>query len=157
MYKTNLLFTLLIVFISLVAYPGRLSADDWPQWRGPTRDDVWKEAGMIDKFAGSQIPIRWRTAIGSGYSGPTVVQGRVYVTDRQVEPVVVERVHCFDWQSGHNLWTFTYECPYKNIGYTAGPRASVSIADGRVYALGAMGHLHCLDAVSHCKPINYRK
>ena len=41
-----------------------------------------------------------------------------------------------------------YDCPYKNIGYTAGPRASVSIDDDRVYALGTMGHLHCLDAAS---------
>ena len=44
------------------------------------------------------------------------------------------------------LWTFSYDCPYKSVGYTAGPRACVSIDDGRVYALGTMGHLHCLDA-----------
>ena len=109
MCRTNIFFPLLSILISLVASSGRLSADDWPQWRGPTRDDVWKEAGIIDKFANPQIPLRWRTTIGSGYSGPTVAEGRVYVADRQVEPVEVERVHCFEWQTGHNLWTFSYD------------------------------------------------
>jgi hypothetical protein len=49
----------------------------------------------------------------------------VYVTDRLTEPRDVERVHCFDWQSGRRLWTFTYDCPYRSVGYTAGPRADL--------------------------------
>ena len=77
-----------------------LLADDWPQWRGPTRDGIWRETGLVDNFAGPQLAIRWREPIGSGYSGPTVADGRVYVTDRQVEPQQVERVHCLDWQTG---------------------------------------------------------
>jgi outer membrane protein assembly factor BamB len=148
MYRPYLLLFSLSVCLFLSNFPLRLSADDWPQWRGPTRDGVWKETGLIDKFAGPQIPIRWRAPIGSGYNGPTVAGGRVFVTDRQTEPAEVERVHCFDEQTGRNLWTFSYDCPYKNIGYTAGPRASASIDDGRVYTLGAMGHLLCLDAAS---------
>ncbi len=123
-------------------------ADDWPQWRGPTRDDVWRETGLIKAFSSRQIPLRWKAPIGSGYSGPTVAEGRVYVTDRQTEPREVERVHCFAWETGKSLWTFAYDCPYKAIGYTAGPRASVSVDDHRIYALGAMGHLHCLDAAT---------
>jgi len=57
-------------------------ANDWPQWRGPNRDGVWKETGLLDKFPDAQIKLRWRTPISSGYSGPTVAGGRVYVTDR---------------------------------------------------------------------------
>ena len=52
-----------------------------------------------------------------------------------------------DMETGKELWKLTYDCVYKGIGYQAGPRASVSIEDGRAYALGAMGHFHCLDAV----------
>ena len=51
-------------------------ADDWPQWRGLNRDGVWHESGLIEKFAGEQIPIKWQAEIGSGYSGPTVAKGR---------------------------------------------------------------------------------
>ncbi|HJN10306.1 MAG: PQQ-binding-like beta-propeller repeat protein [Pirellulaceae bacterium] len=120
-------------------------ADDWPQWRGADRDGVWRETGLVDRFEFEQIEIRWRQPIGPGYSGPTVADGRVFVTDRQAQPEQVERVHCFDWKLGSKLWTFSYPCEY-TINYEAGPRASVTVEDNRAFVLGAMGHLHCLDA-----------
>ena len=121
-------------------------ADDWPQWRGPQRDGQWRETGIVTRFQSDQLPLRWRVPVGSGYSGPTVAKGRVYVTDRLLNPQR-ERVLCFDMETGKELWKLTYDCPYKGIGYQAGPRASVSIENGRAYALGAMGDFHCLDAV----------
>jgi outer membrane protein assembly factor BamB len=138
----------LIGSIFLVATNVPSAADDWPQWRGPGRDGVWHETGLIDKFPQPRIELRWRAAIGSGYCGPTVAEGRVYVMDRVEEPADMERVHAFDWQTGRNLWTFAYECSYTTVKYPAGPRASVSIDDGRAYALGSRGHFHCLDAAS---------
>ncbi len=122
-------------------------ADEWPQWRGPQRDGVWHEAGIIDKFKSERLEAVWRQPISAGYSGPTVADGRVYITDRIAEPEQIERIHCFDWQTGEKAWSHQYPCDY-SIGYTAGPRASVTVADGRAYALGAMGHFHCLDAKS---------
>ena len=108
--------------------PGRLGrafgADEWPQWRGPNRDGVWSETGILDEFPSSQIDLRWRVPISSGYSGPTVAGGRVYVSDRVDEPEEVERVHCFDWASGEKLWTYGYDCRYAKVGYVAGPRAA---------------------------------
>jgi outer membrane protein assembly factor BamB len=134
-------------FLLTLLFPAHRSVvrgDDWPQWRGPTRDGVWREAGIVEEFAGDRLEVLWRQPIGSGYCGPTVADGRVYVMDRLIEPRQVERIHCFDkW--GIKLWTRSYPCIY-TISYTAGPRASVTIEDGRAYALGAMGHLHCLDA-----------
>lgn len=130
------------------ALTGTLSADEWPQWRGPTRDGVWNEQGLIDKFSTDQIEVSWRAEIGAGYSGPTVADGRVYVTDRLTEPEQVERVHCFDAKTGEPLWTYTYDCIYSNIMYEAGPRAAVALDEGRAFALGSMGHLHALDAAT---------
>lgn len=132
----------LLVILCLVV-PAR--ADDWPQWRGPTRDGVWRETGLIEKFAGPEVPIVWRAKVGAGYSGPTVAAGRVYLTDRIVEPTQQERVLCFDEATGKSLWTYVYDCAYR-VGYPAGPRANVTVADGKAYALGTMGHLHCFDA-----------
>ena len=120
--------------------------DDWPQWRGPARDAVWAETDIIDKFHSNKIELKWRVPISSGYSGPTVAGGRVYVTDRIVEPREIERVHCFDCRTSEKIWSHTYDCPYGGIGYQAGPRASVLINDGRAYSLGAAGHLFCFDA-----------
>jgi len=123
-------------------------ADDWPQWRGPNRDGVWHETGIIEKFSQPQIDLLWRTPIANGYSGPTVANGRVYVTDRPEAPGESERVLCLDAKSGKILWTKEYACSYAALGYPDGPRASVTIDDGRAYSLGAMGHLRCHDAIT---------
>jgi outer membrane protein assembly factor BamB len=139
-------FQLATLVALLIVSPA--AADDWPQWRGPNRDGVWQETGLVDKFADKQLKITWRQPISSGYSGPTVAEGRVFVTDRVVEPKQVERVHAFDSASGKPLWTHAYDCPYKDVGYTAGPRASVTIDEGRAYSLGSMGHLKCFDAAT---------
>ena len=134
------------LFILLLVNCRASTADEWPQWRGPNRDGVWTETGIIDKFDSSDIKLKWRVPISSGYSGPTVCQGRVYVTDRIVEPRQIERVHCFDWTTGNKLWSYGYDSQYDDFGYKAGPRASVLIDDGLAYSLGAAGHLFCLDA-----------
>ena len=112
-------------------------ADDWPQWRGLNRDGVWHETGIIESFAGPQIEHKWRAEISNGYSGPTVADGRVYVSDHVLEPTELERVLCFDEETGEPLWTHTYECKY-SVSYPDGPRASVTIEDGRAYSLGTM-------------------
>ncbi len=123
-------------------------ADDWPQWRGINRDGVWHETGIIESFAGAQLDAEWTVEISNGYSGPTVAEGRVYVTDRVIDPKQLERVLCFDAATGERLWTHEYACRYQRVGYPDGPRASVTVAGGRAYSLGTMGHLRCLDAVS---------
>ena len=126
---------------------GFVQADDWPQWRGPQRDGVWRETGLMKSFPSPQLKIRWRVPVAPGYSGPTVAAGKVFLTDRVDEPEQIERVHCFDEMTGRKVWSFQYSCEY-SIGYKAGPRAAVTIDSGRAYALGAMGHLHCFVADS---------
>jgi outer membrane protein assembly factor BamB len=143
------LFARRVSIVLIACLCGTLArADEWPQWRGPNRDGVWREDGLVDHFASPQLKLRWQADVGSGYSGPTVALGRVYVTDRLVEPTQQERVLCFDWQSGKPLWKHQYDCAYVKVGYTAGPRASVTVDDGRAYSLGTMGHLFCFDAAS---------
>jgi outer membrane protein assembly factor BamB len=135
-----------VLLISL--HVSSVAGDDWSQWRGNRRDGIWRETGLIDRFPGEQIELKWRVPISGGYSGPTVAQGRVYVTDRQVEPEQVERVLCFDTESGKPLWSHQYACPYRDVGYQTGPRAAVLVRDGRAYSLGTMGHLFCFDAAT---------
>ncbi len=134
--------------IPLLAAVAGVQADDWPQWRGLQRDGVWRETDVISKFPQDQIVPRWSAPIGPGYSGPTVAEGRVYVTDRLTEPTQVERVHCFDAETGTPIWSYTYDCIYEGVGYEAGPRACVTVHAGRAYALGSMGDLHTFDAAT---------
>ena len=135
------------VLLAVLTPISSIAADEWPQWRGPARDGVWRETGIVEAFDGLEIPVRWRVPIGSGYSGPSVANGRVYVTDRLAKPKQVERVHCFAWETGELIWSYTYDCEYR-INYVAGPRATVTVHNGLAYALGAMGHLHCFNAAT---------
>lgn len=133
--------------LGVVAYElPSTGADEWRQWRGDRRDGVWRETGIIDQFDTESLSPLWRQPVSSGYCGPTVARGKVLVMDRVVKPEQLERIHCFDAASGELLWSQSYQCEYANIGYTAGPRASVTIDGTQAFALGAMGHLSCLDA-----------
>lgn len=125
-----------------------VSAQEWPDWRGINRDGIWKETGIIKKFKGSTIPLKWSIPVGQGYSGPTVSGGRVYLTDRIEKPEEQERVICVDAGSGKVIWTYSYACSYGNVSYPDGPRASVVISDGKAYSLGTTGQLFCFNAIT---------
>lgn len=130
--------------------PASASADDWPQWGGPERDLVWREDGIAEQLppvdAGGYLPRVWSVPIGPGYSGPAVADGHVYAMDRDAD-AGIERVYCFDAESGDRVWMFPYPAEY-TISYPLGPRATPTVDDGRVYTLGAMGDLFCFDAIS---------
>lgn len=135
-------------------------ADDWSQWLGSQRDSVWREAGIVKEFPKSGLPVKWRSPVGLGYGGPAVVNGRVYLMDyvrtygkvenkpdgRQLLDGT-ERVLCLDSKTGQQIWKHEFDRPY-NLSYPGGPRTTPTIADGKVYALGAEGNFWCLDADS---------
>jgi len=140
------ILVLITVVGLLLAVP--TSGTDWPQWRGPDRDGIWREQGIVEKFETSRLEAQWQAKIANGYSGPTVANGRVYVTDRLASPTQVERVHCFDAMTGNKIWSYEYECKYERVEHRDGPRASVTINEGRAYSLGTMGHFFCFDATN---------
>lgn len=135
-----------IALLSLFAFSTELLSADWPQWRGPNRDGVWNETGIISKFDSPKLKPVWSSPIGAGYSGPTISDNKVYVTSYLDKPKQVEQVHCLDRFTGKEIWKYVYPCEYQDIGYPLGPRGAVSISDGKAYALGTMGDFHCLDA-----------
>lgn len=120
-------------------------ADDWPQWGGPQRDGVWRETGIVERFAARELSPLWQRPIGPGYAGPAVADGRVFVTDRLREQKS-ERVWCLDAKTGDTVWMHEYPCVYRGVDYDSGPRATPTVHAGKVYTVGTMGHLFCLDA-----------
>lgn len=146
---------ILAVFFSGAA---ALRADDWPQWQGPERDGVWREMGILAKFPEGGPKARWRTKIGAGYAGPAIAKGRVYVTDRVLDKDASnpknpfkkdlvkgkERILCLDEKTGEIIWTHEYDCPYQ-VSYASGPRTTPVIQDGKLWTLGTMGDLVCLE------------
>jgi outer membrane protein assembly factor BamB len=129
-------------------YAVRLSAadpdSDWPQWHGSNRAQTWAVRNL--PALAKEIAPLWRKPLGGGFSGVAVAGARVYVMDRQKTPKDIERVLCLDLDSGATKWVREYPVKYAGLDYGTGPRATPTIHDGRVYTLGAVGHLHCLDA-----------
>ncbi len=121
------------------------TAEDWPGWRGPRGDGTWNGPQLQDAWPRAGLRTRWKTAIGAGYAGVTVVGERVYVMDRRTEPAEIERVVCFAAETGKPLWMHSYAVKYGDLDHGTGPRAAVTFAEDRLYCLGSLGHLHCLD------------
>jgi outer membrane protein assembly factor BamB len=122
-------------------------AADWPRWRGTAGDGAWNPAEMPADFATREPELLWKTKIGGGFGGVTVSAGRVYVMDRPKPPGTTERVLCYDAATGMPLWQHEWDADYGAMEYGSGPRASVTIHEGRAYALGAAGMALCLEAV----------
>lgn len=137
--------TCLLLFACRVAVA---HAEDWPQWRGPRSDGSWHGPKLPERWPEAGLPVVWRKPIGGGYGGLAVANGRLYVQDKQKEPAEQEQVLCFDAASGELLWQHAYPVQYGKLDYGNGPRATPTIHHGRVYTLGAVGHVHCLDAAS---------
>lgn len=135
---------LLVLAVSLGSH--FTQAEDWPRWRGPRGDGTWNGPKVSRALPKNALNTVWRKKIGAGYAGVTVADGRVYVCDRLKEPKEVERVLCFDADSGKQLWEHKYTVRYGDLSYGTGPRAAPTVHDGKLYSLGALGHLFCLDA-----------
>ncbi|MBY0228324.1 MAG: PQQ-binding-like beta-propeller repeat protein [Gemmataceae bacterium] len=135
-------------------------AADWPQWRGPARDGVWPEKGVLARFPKDGPVKLWTAPVAGGYAGPAVAGGKVYVPDfatkgdvkKQSEPprpdkalAGKERLLCLDARTGKQLWKHEYGIEAR-VSYPTGPRATPTVEGGRVYGLGMVGNLYCLDA-----------
>ena len=120
--------------------------NDWASWRGPTGDGIWPTED-IEPFPEQGLEPSWRASIGPGYSGVAVAEGRVYTMDlEEKEGQKRERLVCFDTESGKQLWWSAYDVNYGDLSYAKGPRSMPTVHKGRVYTLGAVGHLACHDA-----------
>ena len=146
---------LLVLGLLAVAAAAPVVADDWAQWRGPDRLAVWQEDGIIETFPEDGLKVKWRTPLRSGFAGPAVAGGRVFVLDWLEDPQSrtldgTERLVALDEETGEVLWTHEWTTTYRMLmaSYAVGPRATPTVDGDRVYAVGATGRLFCFDAAS---------
>jgi outer membrane protein assembly factor BamB len=139
------------VVVLFCTWTNSTRAEDWPQWRGTHRDGAWTESGILETFRAEGPKIRWRMPVGNGWSSPVVSQGKVFVTDVQLEAhPAQERVHCFDEATGKSLWTYAYEAEYPDLPpeNRSPPAATPIVEAGKLYTIGGNGHVHCLVAAT---------
>ena len=140
-----------ILWILLLLIHGTIIASDWPQWRGPNRDGVWTETGILSSFPSTGLVPKWTVPVGFGYSTPIVKDGMIYLTDLIPEkPIVHERVLCFNARSGKQVWMTAHDNSppdwFFTTEQTRGPGGTPMVHHGHVYALSMFSVLQCLDA-----------
>ena len=144
----------ILLVIAVVCLPA-VHADDWPQWMGPKRDNVWRESGLVETLPATPMYV-WRVPVAGGYSGPSVSNGKVYVTDftkndganaESKQAAGTERILCLDEKTGKELWSQKWPETY-GISYPAGPRSTPLVHGEKVYVQGAEGFLACLKSES---------
>lgn len=132
----------------LVAIGSLAVADDWPSWRGPQGNGYWNAPPLAENWP-QKLPVIWEAKLGPAYSGiavATVADGQqVFTMDREDSH---ERIVCFDAADGKQLWAFSYSADYGDLDYGKGPRCTPTVHQNRVYTLGTVGHIHCVDAVT---------
>ena len=146
MNHRNFLSAALALLLSLTA-----RSADWPQFRGPNRDNVWNETGILKTFPAEGLKVHWRVPVGPGWSSPIVAQARVYLTDMRLEkPRAWERIQCFEESTGKLIWSRESELVYPDWAFIpehgGGPAATPIAEGGKVYWFGRSGQVDCLDA-----------
>lgn len=119
----------------------RSAAPDWPQWRGPYRNGICEEEGLLDSWPHDGPKREWTVSgIGRGYASPIIVNDTIYIPGDEEEHLLISAVSLegqLRWQAKNgNVWTRSHP----------GSRADCCYDDGKLYHLNAHGRLVCLDA-----------
>ena len=132
--------------VLLFAVAGQVMAQagaNWPQWRGPNRDGVSKETGLLKQWPENGPPLLWKASgAGRGYSSFSVANGRLYTMGLRGDR---EFVVAFDIANGKEAWATPHGGAFRN-DRGDGPRGTPTVDGNRIYALGGNGDLSAIDA-----------
>jgi outer membrane protein assembly factor BamB len=118
---------------------------DWPQFRGPNRDGVSSETGLLKDWPAGGPPLVWKaTGLGNGFCTVSVVQGRIYTVGDHGDASFVEAINVAD---GKVVWSSKLgKGGAPGWGGFEGPRATPTVSGGQVFAVGQWGELAAFDA-----------
>ncbi|MBM3855298.1 MAG: hypothetical protein FJ399_19440, partial [Verrucomicrobia bacterium] len=115
----------------------------WPQFRGPRRDGISDERGLLPSWPEGGPRRIWSAAgLGRGFSSPTIAGGRLFITGEFGEEL---RVLALDLD-GRLLWRARNGSAWLN--QYPGARAAVTVVAGRLYHENAHGRVACLEAAT---------
>lgn len=121
------------------------TADDFPQFLGPRRDARLTGIRLRRDWPAQTPRLVWRREIGAGWSSFAVVNGFAVTMEQRGDE---ELVTCYELATGTPRWVHSVPARHQTVAGGVGPRATPTIHEGRVYALGATGVLRCLDGAT---------
>ena len=135
------------LFVLIVSL-GNVSAQDWPQYLGPNRNGTSPQKNILRSWPAKGPEVLWTVNLGIGFGGPAIKDGKVYLLDR--DDKVGDKLRCFEFSSGKELWSFSYEAPGSVM--FPGSRSVPTVDGNRIYTCGPYGNLYCIDINTH-KPV----
>lgn len=114
---------------------------DWPQFRGPNRDGISTETGLLKTWPASGPKVVWKRLLGSGFSGLTIADGRLFT---QFGKGKDEFAIALDAATGKEVWRVLTDANRKD-GMGDGPRSTPTVDGERVFVISARGKLHALE------------
>lgn len=123
--------------------PVDVAVDDWPQFRGPRGDGIVRDVSIRTDWADNPPKARWRHVVGPAWSSFVIADGLLFTQEQRGAN---EAVVCYDPKTGKQIWQHLDKARYDTVMGGIGPRATPTLFDSRLYALGATGILNCLDA-----------
>ena len=135
----------LFLVIALCAFASEALAQTaalWPQWRGPNRDGISKETGLLKQWPTEGPALVWKaTGAGRGYSSFSISDGKLFTMGLRGDR---EFVVAFDVATGQEAWATPHGSAFRN-DRGDGPRGTPTVDGDRVYALGGNGDLSALE------------
>lgn len=119
------------------------TTEEWTDFRGPRRDGHYRGAPILTRWPEQGLKPLWRRTVGGGYASLVLAEGRAFTIQQRGS---LEVVAAYDLRTGDEVWTHSWEATFEESLGGDGPRATPTWHEGRIYALGATGDLHCLDA-----------
>lgn len=128
------------------AKPAAGAVGDWPRWAGPHGDCTSDEKGLLRAWPKAGPKVLWRIAVGAGSNHPSVVGDDLCYAQLE-DDQRRETVRCIDANTGKEKWSHTYEVPpIWHVGWgQLGVRATPTITEKFVYAIGTFGDAFCFD------------
>ncbi len=122
-----------------------VTAADWPGFRGPNRDG--RALGEVVRTDWDENPpvALWRHEVGPGWSSFAIAGALAFTQEQRGED---EMVVAYRAETGEEVWTHANKTRHETFLGGTGPRATPTLYDSRLYALGATGILDCLDPLS---------
>ena len=117
----------------------------WTTFRGPAADGIYYEQEILTDWPKGGPNLLWRKLIGGGHSSFAIANGLVFTIEQQD---VNEMVSAFYIQDGTVKWTHEYNAKFEEYFGGIGPRSTPVWNNGRLFSIGAKGHLNCLEAKS---------
>jgi outer membrane protein assembly factor BamB len=125
--------------------PWKLQAGDWPEFRGERRDGIVRGLQIGSDWKAKPPQQLWKTSVGPGWSSVIVVDGFLVTQEQRGDQ---EAVVCYEAETGKEVWAHQDAVRFSEGLSGAGPRATPTWHEGRIYALGAKGRLLALEASS---------